>query len=63
VAASIASLIAVAGDRIIAAENALLMIHDPWTETLGNAATHGPTPSFHSHDELATEGGKYGADQ
>lgn len=29
-AASIASLIAMAGDRIIAAENALIMLHDPW---------------------------------
>ncbi|MCI4566383.1 head maturation protease, ClpP-related [Lysobacter sp. CFH 32150] len=38
VAASIASLIAMAGARIIAAENALVMIHDPWASTQGNAA-------------------------
>ena len=30
-AASIASVIAMAGDEIIMAENALLMIHNPWT--------------------------------
>lgn len=38
VAASIASLIAMAGARIIAAENALLMVHDPWVDAEGNAA-------------------------
>ena len=38
VAASIASLIAMAGARIIAAENALLMVHDPWAGAEGNAA-------------------------
>src|SRR5690606_38131520 len=36
VVASIASLIAMAGKPIIAAENSLLMIHDPWTVTTGN---------------------------
>ena len=36
-AASIASVIALAGDEIIMAEGALLMIHDPWTIALGNA--------------------------
>lgn len=36
IAASIASLIAMAGDRIYAAENALLMVHDPWV-----MGTHG----------------------
>lgn len=36
-AASIASIIAMAGDDIRMAENALMMIHDPWTFTLGSA--------------------------
>lgn len=39
IAASIASLIAMAGAKIIAAENALVMIHDPWVQTVGNAAS------------------------
>lgn len=38
VAASAASVIAMAGRRVVAAENALLMIHDPWTTVTGNAA-------------------------
>lgn len=38
IAASIASLIAMAGARIVAAENALIMVHDPWTGTSGNAS-------------------------
>lgn len=38
VVASIASLIAMAGATVIAAENSLLMIHDPWTDTTGNPA-------------------------
>lgn len=38
IAASIASLIAMAGKRIIAAANSLVMIHDPWTGTEGNSA-------------------------
>jgi len=37
VAVSIASLIAMAGDEIIMAENSLLMIHAPWGSTYGNA--------------------------
>jgi ATP-dependent protease ClpP protease subunit len=37
VAASIASLIAMAGDTVEMAANALLMIHAPWTATAGNA--------------------------
>lgn len=37
IAASIASLIAMAGARIAAAQNALIMVHDPWTDTTGNA--------------------------
>lgn len=37
VAASIASVIAMAGDEIRMAENAMLMIHDPWTVVAGSA--------------------------
>lgn len=37
-AASIASLIAMAGDTVEIAENALLMIHAPWTVAMGNSA-------------------------
>ena len=37
-AASIASVIAMAGDKIIMPENALMMIHDAWCMTAGNAA-------------------------
>lgn len=37
VAASIASLIAMAGAHIVAAENALFMVHDPWCDTVGNS--------------------------
>lgn len=36
-AASIASVIAMAGDKIIMAENAMMMIHDPWTIAVGGA--------------------------
>lgn len=36
-AVSIASLIAMAGDRIVMAENALMMIHAPWIMSGGNA--------------------------
>ena len=36
-AASAASLVAMAGDRIEMAENAFLMIHAPWTVAMGNA--------------------------
>lgn len=38
IAASIASLIAMAGARIVMAENALMMMHWPWTVAEGNAA-------------------------
>ena len=38
IAASIASVIALAGDRIIVPENAFLMIHKPWARCDGNAA-------------------------
>lgn len=38
IAASIASLIAMAGDEIRMAENAMLMVHEPWSFALGNSA-------------------------
>nr|WP_186323931.1 head maturation protease, ClpP-related [Bacillus thuringiensis] len=37
VAASIASVIALAGDRVVIPSNAFLMIHKPWTISAGNA--------------------------
>jgi len=36
-AASIASVIALAGDRIVMAENALYMVHNPWGVSMGDA--------------------------
>lgn len=36
-AASIASVIAMAGDEIIMPSNSMLMIHNPWTQAIGNA--------------------------
>lgn len=36
-AASIASIIALAGDRCVMSENAVLMIHDPWAMVAGSA--------------------------
>ncbi|MED4586665.1 Clp protease ClpP [Brevibacillus choshinensis] len=39
VAASIASVIALAGDKVVIPSNAFLMIHKPWMEALGNAKT------------------------
>lgn len=36
-AASIASIVAMAGDEINMAENAFFMIHDPWVMAMGNA--------------------------
>ncbi|KAA1039194.1 Clp protease ClpP [Macrococcus equipercicus] len=36
-AASIASVIAMAGDKIVMPNNAMLMIHDPWTFAIGNS--------------------------
>lgn len=36
-AASIASVVAMAGDKIIMPKNAMMMIHKPWTITAGNA--------------------------
>lgn len=38
VAASAASYVAMAGDNVAMAENALMMIHDPWTGAGGNAS-------------------------
>lgn len=40
VAASAASIIAMAGDEIAIAENAFLMIHNAWGITIGNADAH-----------------------
>lgn len=37
-AASIASLIAMAGDKVIMPKNAMMMIHDPWSGVMGNAS-------------------------
>lgn len=37
-AASIASVIAMAGSKVVMADNALMMIHDPWSIEIGNAA-------------------------
>ncbi|MEB9667698.1 Clp protease ClpP, partial [Bacillus cereus] len=37
VAASIASVIALAGDRVVVPSNAFLMVHKPWTVSRGNA--------------------------
>jgi ATP-dependent protease ClpP protease subunit len=39
IAASIASLIAMAGDSVSMAANALLMVHAPWASAIGNAQT------------------------
>jgi ATP-dependent protease ClpP protease subunit len=39
VAASAASLLAMAADRVVMPSNALLMIHDPWSMAAGNADT------------------------
>lgn len=36
-AASIASVIAMAGNKIVMAQNAMMMIHDPWTIAVGGA--------------------------
>lgn len=38
IAASIASIIAMAGDEIAIAENGMMMIHNAWTVAIGNAA-------------------------
>ena len=37
IAASIASVIAMAGSKVCMADNALLMVHNPWSWTVGNA--------------------------
>jgi ATP-dependent Clp endopeptidase proteolytic subunit ClpP len=39
VAASMASVIAMAGDRIVMPDNAVMMIHNPWNAAMGDAAT------------------------
>lgn len=38
-AASAASLVAMAGDRIIMPRNAMMMVHNPWTIVIGDATT------------------------
>ncbi|MGE3175914.1 MAG: head maturation protease, ClpP-related [Vicinamibacterales bacterium] len=38
IAASIASVIAMAGQKVVMADNALMMIHNPWSWQIGNAA-------------------------
>ena len=38
IAASAASYIATAGDKVSMAEGSMLMVHDPWTFAIGNAA-------------------------
>lgn len=38
IAASAASIIAMAGDEVIMPINAMLMLHDPWTFAIGNSA-------------------------
>lgn len=43
IAASIASLIALAGDEVRIADNAFLMVHNAWGMTIGNAADHQKT--------------------
>jgi ATP-dependent Clp protease protease subunit len=35
---SIASYIAMAGDRVVMAKNAMMMVHNPWTMAMGSAA-------------------------
>lgn len=37
-ACSIASVIAMAGDKVVMPKNTLMMIHDPWVGVVGNAA-------------------------
>ncbi|MCG3133813.1 MAG: ATP-dependent Clp protease proteolytic subunit [Planctomycetes bacterium] len=37
IAASIASLIAMAGDKTVISENAMVMVHRPWTAVMGDA--------------------------
>lgn len=39
-AASVASVVAMAGSKITMADNAMMMIHAPWSLTVGNAADH-----------------------
>lgn len=39
-AASIASVIAMAGDRVVMMKGSMLMVHKPWTVTFGDADVH-----------------------
>jgi ATP-dependent Clp endopeptidase proteolytic subunit ClpP len=45
-AASMASVIALAGDEVIAAESAMMMVHNPWGITIGDAADHRERAEF-----------------
>ena len=55
-AASIASVIAMAGDNIIMPENALMMIHNAWTIAMGNAAElRGTADELERVDKLITD--------
>jgi len=38
IAASVASIVVMAGERIVIADNGLIMVHEPWTRALGNSA-------------------------
>jgi hypothetical protein len=44
-AASMASVIAMAGDEILMADNALMMIHNPWDVAMGDAASCAALPT------------------
>ena len=50
VAASAASVVAMAGRRIVMTQGAMMMIHDPWTMTLGNMADHESTMAMLERD-------------
>jgi ATP-dependent Clp protease protease subunit len=43
IAASIASIIALAGDTVLSGDGAVYMIHEPWTITVGNRDEHKET--------------------
>lgn len=65
-AASIASVIAMAGDEIRMADNAMMMIHDPWTWAMGSAEElrkQAGTLDKIRDTLLATYTGRTGADQ
>ena len=53
IAASIASIIALAGDKVVAGEGAHLMIHKPWTYASGNSSELEAT--IHTLDSIEEE--------